>query len=58
MLFCSSHQAGSNNIHDDLEKFIRNLTSGQGHVMVQEGHVAYQSMRLDETDTFIQFPRL
>ena len=43
----------------------RDLTWGQisklsfrGHVMIKIGHVAYVSMRLDETDSVIPFPRL
>ena len=43
----------------------RDLTWGEiskltfrGHVMIKIGHVAYVSMRLDETDTVIPFPRL
>ena len=34
----------------------QNLTSGQGHVIIELGHVAYQSMRLDETNTRKPFP--
>ena len=30
----------------------------RGHVMIKIGHVAYVSMRLDETDLVIPFPRL
>ena len=30
---------------------LENLTSGQGHDLTQIGHVAYQSIRLDETNT-------
>ena len=29
----------------------QNLTSGQGHVVIQVGHIAYVSMRLDERNT-------
>ena len=29
----------------------QNLTSGQGHVVTQAGHIAYVSMRLDERNT-------
>ena len=29
----------------------QNLTSGQGHVVTQVGHIAYLSMRLDERNT-------
>ena len=29
----------------------QNLTSGQGHVVTQVGHIAYVSMRLDERNT-------
>ena len=43
----------------------RDLTWGQiskltfrGHVMIKIGHVAYVSMRLDETDSVTPFPRL
>ena len=43
----------------------RDLTWGQiskltfrGHVMIKIGHVAYVSMRLDEKDSVIPFPRL
>ena len=31
----------------------RNLTSGQGQVVTQAGHVAYVSTRLDETSTLV-----
>ena len=31
----------------------QNLTSGQGHVVTQVGHVAYESMRIDDTDTVV-----
>ena len=34
------------------------LTSGQGHVIIGTGHVAYQSMRLDKTNTMRPFPTL
>ena len=34
----------------------QHLTSGQGHVIIEIGHVAYQSMRLDETNTMKPFP--
>ena len=30
----------------------------RGYVMIKIGHVAYVSMLLDETDSFIPFPRL
>ena len=33
----------------------QNLTSGQGHVMTDIGHVAYQSMRLDDANTMKPF---
>ena len=43
----------------------RDLTWGQiskltfrGHVIIKVGHVSYVSMRLDETDSVIPFPRL
>ena len=29
----------------------QNLTSGQGHVVTQVGHIVYVSMRLDERNT-------
>ena len=32
-----------------LKGQIQNLTSGQGHVVTQVGHIAYESMHLDET---------
>ena len=38
-------------MHDDLEWSGRYLTSDQGQVMTKVGHVAYQSMRRDETNT-------
>ena len=31
---------------------------GQGHSVTYVGHVAYQSMRLDETNTVAPTPRL
>ena len=36
----------------------QNLTSGEGHVVTQVGHVAYQSIRLEETNTMTPIPRL
>ena len=36
----------------------QNLTSGQGHVLTQVGHIAYESMRLDERNTMRPFSRL
>ena len=45
--------------------YFRDMTWGQiskltfrGHVMIKIGHVAYVSMRLDETDSVTPFPRL
>eukprot|EP00915_Cephaloidophora_sp_WS-2016_P011027 GHVH01016221.1.p1 GENE.GHVH01016221.1~~GHVH01016221.1.p1 ORF type:complete len:103 (+),score=2.35 GHVH01016221.1:53-361(+) len=35
----------------------QNLTSGQGHMVTQVGHIAYESMRIDETDTLVPFSR-
>ena len=35
----------------------QNLTSGQGHVVTQAGHIAYVSMRLDEINTMGPFSR-
>ena len=29
----------------------QNLTSGQGHVVTQVGHIAYESKRLDQRNT-------
>ena len=31
----------------------QNLTLGQGHVLTQVGHIAYESMRIDEANTLI-----
>ena len=36
----------------------QNLTSGQGHVVTQVGHIAYVSMRLDERNTLRPLSRL
>ena len=36
----------------------QNLTSGQGHVVTQVGHIAYVSMRLDERNTMRPLSRL
>ena len=36
----------------------QNLTSGQGHVVIQVGHIAYVSMRLDERNTMRPLSRL
>ena len=36
----------------------QNLTSGQGHVVNQVGHIAYVSMRLDERNTMRPLSRL
>ena len=36
----------------------QNLTSGQGHVVTQVGHIAYLSMRLDERNTMRPLSRL
>ena len=36
----------------------QNLTSGQGHVVTQVGHIAFVSMRLDERNTMIPLSRL
>ena len=36
----------------------QNLTSGQGHVVTQVGHLAYVSMRLDERNTMRPLSRL
>ena len=36
----------------------QNLTSGQGHVVTQVGHIAYVSMRIDERNTMRPFSRL
>ena len=36
----------------------QNLTSGQGHVVSQVGHIAYVSMRLDERNTMRPLSRL
>ena len=36
----------------------QNLTSGRGHVMTKIGNVAYQSTRLDETNTMKPSPTL
>ena len=36
----------------------KNLTSGQGHVMTEIAHIAYQTMRLDETNTIKPPPTL
>ena len=30
---------------------VENLTSGQGHDLTEIGHVAYHSIRIDETNT-------
>ena len=36
----------------------QNLTSGQGHVVTQVGHIAYVSMRLDDRNTMRPLSRL
>ena len=36
----------------------QNLTSGQGHLVTQVGHIAYESMRLDERNTMGPLQRL
>ena len=36
----------------------QNLTSGQGHVVTQIGHIAYESKRLDERKTMRPLSRL
>ena len=36
----------------------QNLTSGQGHVLTQVGHIAYESMRIDERNTMRPLLRL
>ena len=36
----------------------QNLTSGQGHVVTQVGHIAYVSMRLNERNTIRPLSRL
>ena len=36
----------------------QNLTSGQGHVVTEVGHIAYESMRLDESNTMRPLSRL
>ena len=36
----------------------QNLTSGQGHVVTQVGHIAYESKRLDERNTMRPLTRL
>ena len=36
----------------------QNLTSGQGHVVTQVGHIAYESKRLNKRNTMRQFLRL
>ena len=36
----------------------QNLTSGQGHVVTQVGHITYVSMRLDERNTMRPLSRL
>ena len=33
---------------------LRKMTSGQGQVVTQVGHVAYQEMCLDETNTLVK----
>ena len=55
---CFSRQDASNHMSDDLKGQDQYLTSGQGHVLTQRGHVAYQSMRLDGTNTMTPFPPL
>ena len=40
-----------------LKGQFQNLTSGQGHMVTQVGHIAYESMRLDETNTLVPFSR-
>ena len=41
-----------------LEGQGQNLTSGQGHMVTQVGHIAYVSMRLDERNTLRSLLRL
>ena len=36
----------------------QNLTSGQGHVVTQVGHIVYVLMRLDKRNTMRPFSRL
>ena len=55
---CFSRQDASNHMSNDLKGQDQYLTSGQGHVLTQRGHVAYQSMSLDETNTMTPFPPL
>ena len=38
-----------------LKGQVENLTSGQGHDLTRIGHVAYQSIRLVETNTLNLF---
>ena len=41
--------------HNIMSPMLRNGNSGQGHVVVQIGHVAYQPMRLGETNILVPF---
>ena len=54
----SKHMDDLNALHRDLERLVHNLTSGQGHVMTQVGHAAYQSIRRDETNTIKPCPSI
>ena len=52
--FFSSRRVASNMV--TLKSQVQNLTPGQGHLVTQVGHVAYQSMRQDKTDTLTHIP--
>ena len=53
---CFSLQDESKHVCGDLERSIsKSWPQVKGHVMTRIGHVAYQSMRLDETNTLVPF---
>ena len=55
-LSCFSHSLASKNVFFTLKCQGQTLTSGQGHVVTKIGHVAYQSIRLNEPNTMKPSP--
>ena len=43
--------AVSKQMHDSIERQRQLLTPDQGHLITEVGHIAYQSMFCDETNT-------
>ena len=54
---CSSRQAGSNDVSDDLERSNRDLDLRSSQSQGQVGQDAYHKIRLDETNTLVPLSR-